>query len=91
MSLHIVTVATHSKFYFPYLIESCKRNGSELVILGYGEKWKGFTWRFKLVIEYLKKLNKNDIVCFIDGYDVISSRNFKDLKNIFLQLRKKHL
>ena len=36
--LHIVTVATESKYYFPYLIESCKRHGKELEVLGYGEK-----------------------------------------------------
>ena len=36
----------------PYLVESCKRNGKELTILGYGEKWQGFVWRFKLMIEY---------------------------------------
>ena len=40
--MHIVTVVTHSENYFPYLVESCKRNGSDLIILGYGEKWLGF-------------------------------------------------
>lgn len=90
MTLYVVTVATHSQFYFPYLIESCKKNGYELVVLGYDEKWKGFTWRFKLVIEFLKSLKKNDIVCFIDGFDVIVTRNLKHLENDFLQLRKEH-
>lgn len=28
--LYIVTVATHPDFYFPYLVESCKKNGKEL-------------------------------------------------------------
>ena len=45
-NLHIVTVATHSDYYFPYLKESFKKNGKELTVLGYGEKWKGFNWRF---------------------------------------------
>lgn len=56
--LHIVTVATESKYYFPYLVESCKKYGKELEVLGYGEKWKGFNWRFKLMIEYLKNYLK---------------------------------
>ena len=85
-NLYIVTVATESKFYFPYLIKSCKNNGVQLKILAYGEKWKGFNWRFKLVLDYLKSLNGNDIVCFVDGYDVICTRNLKTLPNIFLNL-----
>jgi hypothetical protein len=85
--LHIVTVATHPEFYFKYLIESCKKNGKELDVLGFGEKWKGFTWRFTLMLEYLKKLDKNDIVCFIDGYDVICTRNLNELKDEFIKIK----
>jgi hypothetical protein len=85
--LHIVTVATEIDYYMPYLIESCKKNGKELIILGYKEKWKGFNWRFKLMLNYLKTLNNNDIVCFIDGYDVICTRNLAELKNEFIKLK----
>jgi cell division control protein 42 len=34
----------------------------------------------------LNKLNKNDIVCFVDGYDVICVRNLNQLKNTFLNI-----
>jgi hypothetical protein len=88
--LHIVTVATETKFYFPYLIESCKKNGKELVVLGYNKKWKGFAWRLKLLINYFKSLNSDDIVCFIDGYDVICNRNLKNLKDQFICYKKKY-
>jgi len=54
--LHIVTVATESKYYFPYLVQSCERNGIKLKVLGYGEKWLGFNWRLRKMIEYLKTL-----------------------------------
>ena len=86
--LHIVTVATESKLYFPYLVESCKKNGKSLEVLGYGDEWKGFNWRFKKMIEYLKKLPQNDIVCFLDGYDVVCVRNLNELVPIFLQIKK---
>ena len=89
-NLHIVTVATHSQYYFPYLVESCKRNGKELTVLGYGEKWKGFNWRFKLVLDHLNKLNRTDIVCFVDGYDVICTRNLNKLADEFLKLKNKY-
>jgi hypothetical protein len=51
-NFHIVTVATESKYYFPYLLESCKNNGKELEVLGYGEKWEGLNWKFKKMIDY---------------------------------------
>lgn len=88
--LHIVTVATDSKYYFPHLVESCKRNGKELKVLGFGEKWRGFNWKFKLMLEYIKNLPKDDIVCFVDGYDVLCVRQLNELTNEFLRLKEKH-
>jgi len=88
MNLHIVTVATQSEFYFPYLVESCKKHGKKLEVLGFGEKWKGYNWKFKLMIDYLKKLSENDIVCFVDGYDVICVRNLNELVPEFLKIKE---
>ena len=90
MSLHIVTVATQSEYYFPYLIDSCERNGVTLEVLGLGEEWQGFNWRYTKMIEYLKSLPKNDIVCFVDGYDVICCRDLKEMPNVFYELKNKH-
>ena len=87
--LHIVTIATESQYYFPYLKESCKRNGYDLQVLGYGEKWGGFNWRFKIIIDYLKTLPENDIVCVVDGYDVVCCRDLKELESVFLDINKK--
>lgn len=86
--LYIVTVVTKTDYYFPYLVESCKKNGKKLIVLGYNQKWKGFTWRFKLLIDFLNKLKSTDIVCFIDGYDVICTRNLNELKDEFIKLKK---
>ena len=90
MKTHIITVATNSELYFPYLVDSCKKNGIPLTVLGYGEKWTGFTFRFDKMIQYLKKLDPNDVVCFIDGYDVICVRDLREMTDVFLQLKKKN-
>ena len=90
MKTHIITIATNSELYFPYLVDSCKKNGIPLTVLGYGEKWTGFTFRFDKMIQYLKKLDPNDVVCFIDGYDVICVRNLNEITDVFLQLKKKN-
>ena len=87
--IHIITVSTNSKFYFPYLKESCKRNGKEMIVLGYGEQWKGLGWKFNLMKEELNNLEENDIVCFVDGYDVICIRNLDELKDDFIKIQRK--
>lgn len=87
--LHIVTVSTDSKYYFPYLIKSCKKNGGNLEVLGYGEKWEGFNWRYTKMIEYLKNINGSDIVCFIDGYDIVCTRNLNELSEVFIDIKER--
>ena len=87
--LHIVTVATGSQYYFPYLVESCKRNGKELEVLGMGEVWQGFNWKYVKMIEYLKNLPTDDIVCFVDGYDVVCCRNLNELVDEFKEIKER--
>ena len=85
---HVVTVATQSKYYFPYLVQSCKRHGKELEVLGYGEKWGGFNHKNRKMVEYLKTLPSKHIVCFVDGYDVLCVRDLKEMKDAFIQIQK---
>ena len=87
--LHIITVATDPKYYFPYLVDSCKKNGKELEVLGMGEKWEGFNWKFKKMIDYLNTLPRDDIVCFVDGYDVLCTRNLDGLIPLFKKIRQR--
>jgi hypothetical protein len=88
-NIHIVTVATEPKFYFEYLKKSCENNGKNLEVLGFGEEWKGFAWRFLLILDYIKKLREDDIICFIDGYDVICVRDLSKLKDEFLKIQSR--
>ena len=89
--LYIVTVATEDKYYYQYLKESCIKNGIDLITLGYGQKWQGFAWKLELILNFLKNINAHDIVCFIDGYDVICIRKLEELINVFknITLREK--
>ena len=84
--LHIVTVATEEKYYLPYLKILCKKFNNELKILGLGTKWQGFSYKFDLIIKYLRTIDPNDIVCFIDGYDVICVRDTNELINEFKKI-----
>lgn len=79
--MRVITVATKSEGYFPYLMESCRRFGIRLDVLGWNTKWQGFNHRLHLVQEFLKTLNDNEIVMFIDAYDVVFTRGLEELEN----------
>jgi uncharacterized membrane protein len=81
----VVTVATDSVAYFPNLVEQCDRLGLELRVLGFGQKWKGFQWRFQLMREFLSGLAADEVVVFVDGYDVLPLRGPKAIMDAFLE------
>lgn len=86
--MKLVTVTTHSDGYFPWLIQSCERHNAHLEILGWGQKWQGFSWRLTMMIDYLKSLDKNEIVCFIDAYDVILLKPLSKIEERFIKIHK---
>ena len=49
-----ISVATKKNIgYYKILVKSCKKNNIDLVLLGVGKKWEGFTMRFELWLNYL--------------------------------------
>lgn len=87
--MKLVTVATQSERYFPWLEQSCKRFNVNLTVLGWGEKWKGFSWKIYLLVKYLKSVEPDEIVCFIDAYDVILLKPLQELEKRFIELHQK--
>ena len=81
--MKVVTVATDKQRYFPYLQQSCKRNQCELVVLGWGQKWQGFAWRLNLLLTYLDSVRPDEIICFVDAYDVIVLQHHDIIVNRF--------
>jgi len=81
--MKLVTVATKSDRYFPYLVQSCERYGANLVVLGWGMPWQGFMMKFKLTIDYLKTLPEDEVVCVIDAYDVILLKPLEEIDEMF--------
>ena len=69
--MKIITVATKSDGYFPALKYICKKNNNDLIVLGFGEKWKGWIWRTKMFMKFLSKCDPNEIIMIVDAYDVI--------------------
>ncbi len=68
--MKLVTVATRSEDYFPVLQDGADRLGYELVVLGWGQRWRGFAWRWSLLKTYLTTIPAGDVVVWCDAYDV---------------------
>lgn len=81
--MKLITVATHSEGYFPILIQSCNRFHAKIDVLGWGKKWGGFTQRWIWIKEYLDKFPDDEIVCFVDAFDVVLLRPLEDIEAIF--------
>jgi hypothetical protein len=86
--LHIITVATHDDGYYQALLQSAKNNNTNITTLGWGQKWKGFTMKTNLIIEYISSFDENDIVVVIDAYDVIMLDNEENIKKKFYSFNK---
>jgi len=84
--MKLVTVATHSERYYPYLNLSAKKCGHQLITLGWGEKWQGFAWKFDLMKTYLRTLKEDEVVCFVDAFDVVVLEDAPTIERKFLGL-----
>lgn len=67
MDAHVLTFATHNEGTFDDIINN--KFNIPIKVLGYGQKWTGFRMKFDYVYDYIQKLNDNEIVFFIDGFD----------------------
>jgi hypothetical protein len=86
--MKLVTVATHIDGYMPWLKKSCDRYKTTLYTLGLGEEWQGYNWKFLKMKEFLKSVDPNEIICFMDAYDVILLRDPSSLEEDFLSFCK---
>jgi hypothetical protein len=83
--MRLVTIATHSDMYFPFLKKSCRKYNSPLTVLGWGQPWPGFSFKSKLIKEYLIDVPDDEIVCVTDSFDVILLRPIEELESFFRQ------
>ena len=79
--LHIVTYATHKTGRFEELINN--KYNLNITVLGFGTKWKGYNDKIIGLQKFCKKINKKDIIVFIDAFDTIINKNPKNLLKEF--------
>ncbi|KAG2459634.1 PLOD1 dioxygenase, partial [Polypterus senegalus] len=95
-NLLVLTVATRETEGFNRFLRSAKFFNYTLKVLGRGEKWRGGDYttapgggqKVRLLKSALENLDEEDqIILFIDSYDVIFSSGPKELLKKFLQAK----
>lgn len=81
MNTELVTVATHSEGLFNDLIKNDYK--VKVKVLGFGKKWTGFKMKTELVYDYIKDLQDNKIIIFLDGFDSIIRGTIQEAERIF--------
>lgn len=90
MQLHIITFANESKYYYPYLVKSINRYNYDLITLGKNIKWISFIQtKCRVVLDEINNYNNDDIVCIIDGFDIICVRDLNELTNEFIKITER--
>jgi len=85
--VYVVTVATHNEGNFMNMINN--KYGIKIRILGWGKKFTGFKMKLELVNGFLKNLDDNDILLFLDGFDVWINGNLNDIVRMLKKKNKK--
>jgi hypothetical protein len=79
--LYIYTFLT-DETRIKYLKETAELNNLEIYYIK-NENWNGYIDKIIAVNNIIKQLNDNDIVCFIDAYDVLVNNNMIEIINNF--------
>lgn len=81
--MRIVAVATHKERMFDIFKKSAEKNDIPLDILGMGQKWKGFGWRWTLILKHLETIDHKELILVTDAFDTIILKNAEAFEKTF--------
>ena len=84
--LHICTVASSKAQGLKQLLRSCERHGITIDVLGMDLPYNGNSHKLLYVQEYLNNFPPEDLVLFVDAYDVLFMSNAETIRNKFLNM-----
>ena len=82
-NLHVIICATHDSEDYQKLISSLDKFNFNHHTICWGKKWEGsgYGMRMQDTLDYVNKLNDDDIVLYLDGYDILNLGNVQELIN----------
>jgi hypothetical protein len=85
---HICTVANYSHPNLIKLMQSCRMHGIQLKVLGMNLPWYGGGTKLVHVRKYLNSLPEQDIVLFVDAFDVLIIADKRMILEQFLKMKR---
>lgn len=82
--MKVVTYATHYEGTLKKLVNN--EFNVHVEVLGLGKKWNGFTDKLTGVMNFCKKLDPDEIVVFVDGFDSIIHRSPDNVEREFKKM-----
>jgi hypothetical protein len=80
-----ITYATHHEGTLERLVNNDFNVHVE--VLGMGKKWNGFSDKLLGVLEFCKKLDPDEVVVFVDGFDSIVHRSPDNVEREFKKMK----
>jgi hypothetical protein len=87
VQLHVCTLATKPKEGLDRLLESCHFHNILLTVMGMGKPFRGCGDKLLYSQELLNTLPDDDILLYIDAYDILIVQPTEKILNAFLQMK----
>src|SRR5271170_3341115 len=84
--MKILTIATKNEGYLDLLIHTAEKFGYKIKVHGWGMPWRGLAWKLELYISELEKMDGDEPIVCVDGYDVIVVGSSEEMKTKFLRM-----
>lgn len=84
--LHMCTVGTELNKGLSQLLDSCNYRNIKIEVLGFAKPFRGLAQKLIFVQDYIQTLPDDDVVMFVDGYDVLILNDIDTILQAFLDV-----
>jgi hypothetical protein len=81
--LRVITFSDKDLGFENKLLQSCKKNDLELIVLTYHKQWASNAIKIKLFFDYLKTVQSEQMLLITDAFDVLINASEGDIINVF--------
>ena len=86
--LRVITFSDKDLGFENKLLQSCKKNDLELIVLTYHKQWASNAIKIKLFFDYLKTVQAEQMLLITDAFDVLINASEGDIINVFPHSKK---
>jgi len=86
--LRVITFSDKDLDFENKLLQSCKKNDLELIVLTYHKQWASNAIKIKLFFDYLKTVQAEQMLLITDAFDVLINASEGDIINVFSTFEK---